>query len=145
MKLSMRGDYGLRALLDLGRRFGEGPVQSGDIAARQGIPEPYLDHLLTVLRKGGLVKSVRGPQGGHTLVRPPAEVTLAEALGILEGSVSPLACVDDPALCRQACNCVLRDVWRTIGDRTREVLEGTTIAELARRQGEAEAQARYYI
>ena len=145
MRLSMRGDYGLRALLELARHYGERPVQSGDIAARQAIPEPYLDHLLTVLRKGGIIKSTRGPQGGHTLLRAPDELTLGEAIAILEGSVSVMGCVDDPAACSLASNCVLRDVWRQIGELTRGVLETTTIAELARRQGEAEAQARYYI
>ncbi len=145
MKVSMRGDYGLRALLELAQHYGEGPVQSGEIAARQGIPEPYLDHLLTVLRKGGIIKSVRGPQGGHTLLRAPNELRLAEVLAILEGSAAVMGCVDDPAACQTASNCVLRDVWRQIGDLTRGVLEGTTIGDLALRQREAQAQARYYI
>jgi Rrf2 family protein len=145
LKLSMKGDYGLRALLDLAQRYGEGPVQSGEIALRQQIPEPYLDHLLTVLRKGGVVKSIRGPQGGHSLARAPQELTLAEVLGILEGSVSPMSCVDDPAACGLTSNCVLRDVWRQIGDSTRTILETTTIGELARRQREAAGQVRYYI
>ncbi len=145
MKISMRGDYGLRALLELAQHYGEGPVQSGEIAARQSIPEPYLDHLLTVLRKGGIIKSVRGPQGGHTLLRAPDELKLAEVLAILEGSAAVMGCVDDPAACQAASSCVLRDVWRQIGDLTRGVLEGTTIGELARRQREAQAQVRYYI
>jgi len=145
MKLSMRGDYGLRAVLELARRFGSGPVQSAEIAARQGIPEPYLDHLLTVLRKGGIVYSTRGPQGGHSLVRPPAELSLGEILAVLEGSVAPMGCVDDAAACRQASSCVLRDIWRQVSELTRGVLDSTSIAELARRQVEAESQVRYYI
>ncbi len=137
MKLSMRGDYGLRAVLELARRYGEGPVQSAEIAAHQGIPEQYLDHLLTVLRKAGIVKSARGPQGGHVLVRQPEELTLGEVLAVLEGSLAVLGCVEDPHACRASASCVLRDVWRQIGELTRGVLDGTTIAELTRRQQDA--------
>ena len=72
MKLSMRSDYGVRAVIDLARRFGDGPVQSAEIAARESIPEAYLEQLLTSLRKAGLVRSSRGPRGGHELAREPS-------------------------------------------------------------------------
>lgn len=145
MRVSMRGDYGLRALLELAKRFGEGPVQSGEIAARQGIPEAYLDQLLTVLRKGGLVKSTRGPQGGHALLRPPQEITVGRALALLEGSLSPMGCLDDPTICGLSGACVLRDLWRQVDEAARGILESTTIADLVNRQRQMEAQVRYYI
>ena len=73
MKVSMKGDYGVRALVELAHHYGEGPVQSAAIASRQAIPEPYLDQLLTSLRRAGFIRSVRGPQGGHALIRDPHE------------------------------------------------------------------------
>lgn len=71
MKLTMKGDYGLRAMLDMAAYYGQGPIESADIARRQYIPEQYLDQILMALRKEGLVKSVRGPKGGHMLAKPP--------------------------------------------------------------------------
>src|SRR3990172_2987174 len=79
MKVSMKGDYGVRALVELAHHFGEGPVQSAVISGRQGIPEPYLDQLLTGLRRAGFIRSVRGPQGGHALIRDPRDLRLSEA------------------------------------------------------------------
>ncbi len=143
MKVSMKGDYGLRALIDLAQRFGEGPVQSSAIAGRQSIPEPYLDQLLTSLRRAGLIRSVRGPQGGHALIRDPNEVTLAEALVALEGSLAPIACLDDPAGCPKS-PCGLREVWDQVHEATVKLLEGITIGELAEKQ-RAGTAARYSI
>lgn len=85
MKLSSRSEYGIRALLELARRRGQGPVQSREIAERQQIPEAYLNQLLLTLRKAGIVRSLRGPAGGHLLARTPDRVTLAEVVGALEG------------------------------------------------------------
>src|SRR5947209_20319069 len=86
MRLSMKGDYGVRAILDLAERSGQGPIQSESIAKRQEISEAYLDQLLTLLRRAGLVRSVRGPRGGHQLARPAGEISLMEVLTALEGS-----------------------------------------------------------
>src|SRR5262245_28322897 len=85
----MRSDYGARAMIDLALRYGDGPVQSADIAVRQGIPEAYLEQLLTALRKAGLVRSTRGPHGGHELARAPAEMSLLEVVSALEGPLGP--------------------------------------------------------
>lgn len=92
MRLSSKSDYGLRALIDLAIHAGGAPVQSHDIAARQGIPESYLNQLLIQLRRAGLVRSTRGPQGGHTLARLPAALTLADVIAALDGPT-----VADPA------------------------------------------------
>ena len=85
MKLSSRSEYGVRALLELAQRRGQGPIQSREIAERQAIPDAYLNQLLLVLRKAGIVQSVRGPAGGHLLARDPDRVTMAEVIGALEG------------------------------------------------------------
>ena len=89
MRISSKGEYGLRALFDLAQRYGEGPVQSHDIHERQGIDENYLNQILILLRKAGLIESVRGPQGGHRLARPPAQITLLEMVTALEGPLLP--------------------------------------------------------
>ena len=85
VKRSSRSEYGIRALLELAQRRGQGPIQSREIAERQAIPDAYLNQLLLILRKAGLVQSVRGPAGGHLLARDPDRITMAEVIGALEG------------------------------------------------------------
>ena len=140
----MKGDYGVRALVELAHHFGEGPVQSAVIANRQSIPEPYLDQLLTSLRRAGFIRSIRGPQGGHALIRDPRELRLSEAIGALEGSLSPIGCLDDPDGCPKTNTCCLRPVWQEIEQATVKILDGITIADLAERQ-RAGSVARYAI
>lgn len=101
MRLTSKTRYGLRALVDLALHRGGPPVQSHDIAARQGIPESYLNQLLILLRRAGLVRSTRGPQGGHALARPTAAITLADVVAALDGptadaSPGPDGRGDDP-------------------------------------------------
>jgi Rrf2 family transcriptional regulator, cysteine metabolism repressor len=144
MKVSMKGDYGVRALVELAHHYGEGPVQSAAIASRQSIPEPYLDQLLTTLRRAGFIRSVRGPQGGHALIRDPHDLKLSEVIIALEGSLAPIACLDDPEGCRTTTACSLRPVWREVEAATVRVLEGITIAEIAERE-RAGNVARYAI
>ncbi len=146
MKVSTKGDYGVRALVELAHRYGQGPVQSAEIAQRQEIPEPYLDQLLTQLRRAGFIRSVRGPQGGHALIREPAEVKLNEVMVALEGSLAPIACVDDPDACTKSGGCVQRDVWVRVRDATVEILESVSIADLAEKERQySHNGGRYYI
>ncbi|MBI4494312.1 MAG: Rrf2 family transcriptional regulator [Chloroflexi bacterium] len=145
MKLSMRSDYGARAMIDLARHLGEGPVQSADIATRQSIPEAYLEQLLTTLRKAGLVRSTRGPHGGHELARPPSQITLGEVISILEGPLAALDCVEDADSCQAASTCGMRDVWLEVSQATQRILDGLTIDDLALRQKAREAREMYYI
>jgi Rrf2 family protein len=144
MKVSMKGDYGVRALVELAHRYGEGPVQSAVIAHRQSIPEPYLDQLLTSLRRAGFIRSVRGPQGGHALIRDPHDLKLSEVIAALEGSLAPIACLDDPEGCRTTTSCCLKPVWQEIEAATIRVLESVTIADIAERE-RAGNVARYAI
>ena len=144
MKVSMKGDYGVRALVELAHHYGEKPVQSAVIASRQCIPEPYLDQLLTSLRRSGFIRSVRGPQGGHALIRDPRELRLSEAISALEGSLSPISCLEDPDGCPKNTNCCLLPVWREVAEATLRILEGITIADLAEREHSGSV-ARYAI
>ena len=146
MKVSTKGDYGVRALVELAHHYGEGPVQSAEIAARQQVPEPYLDQLLTTLRRAGFIRSVRGPQGGHALIRDPRDVPLSEVMIALEGSLAPIACVDDPEACTKSGGCVQREVWERVRDATRDILEHVSIADLAEKERQYNHNGgRYYI
>ncbi|HEV8339083.1 MAG TPA: Rrf2 family transcriptional regulator [bacterium] len=132
MKVSSRAEYGLRALLDLSAHYGEGYVQSHAIATRQGLPESYLNQLMTSLRRAGLVRSKRGPTGGHSLSRPPAQIHLREAFDVLEERASPWWCaeVDDPD-CEYAVGCGLRPMWVAIKSAAEGVLDRLTLADLS--------------
>ena len=142
MRLSIKGDYGMRAMLDLAERAGQGPVQSEAIAKRQGISEAYLDQLLTQLRRAGLVRSVRGPKGGHELAKPADQITLNQVLAALEGdylAILPDAEADLPSVKVQ------REIWQRVRDAAESILDGTTLRALYERQTELAASARYYI
>jgi Rrf2 family protein len=142
MRLSMKGDYGVRAILDLAERFGQGPVQSEAIAKRQGVSEAYLDQLLTLLRRADLVRSVRGPRGGHELARPADQITLMDVLTALEGSflkVGPDSNQDLPSVRVQ------QEVWQQVQQEAQRILESTRISELLERQRAMGSAARYVI
>ncbi len=134
MKVSMRVDYGLRALVDLAQHYGRGLVQTGAIARRQDIPGPYLEHVLTDLRRAGIIQSRRGPQGGHSLARSPEEVRLDQVIGVLEESLATMSCMDKAKNCSRFDTCVTRGVWQAVAEATKGVLGATTLAELASRQ-----------
>ena len=136
----------MRALVELAHHFGEGPIQSAHIASAQDVPEPYLDQLLTTLRRAGFIRSVRGPQGGHALIEEPNKLPLSSVIVALEGSLAPLACVDDPESCTKEGGCVQRDVWEQVRDATQEILENVTIGDLAKKEREYNKNGgRYYI
>src|SRR5436305_15128824 len=98
MKLTMKGDYGLRAMLDLAAYYGQGPIESADIANRQCIPEQYLNQILMALRKEGLVKSIPGSKGGHMLSKQPAFIPIAHDIQTLAGYLPPMECLPNPAI-----------------------------------------------
>lgn len=144
MKVSMKVDYGVRVLVDLAQHYGQGVVQSGQIASRQAIPQPYLDQILMALRRAGFINSRRGPRGGHALDRPPWDINLGEVIAALEGSTAP-GCVQEPAGCARSTICVQRDVWQAIEEAAQKLLQATTIGQLAEQQERREVGAMYYI
>ena len=145
MRVPMKVDYGVRALVELARHVGDGPLPTAEIAARQGIPEPYLDQVLSTLQKFGVVRSRRGPQGGHTLAKSPSEINLGMVMGTLEGTGSPLVCIEDPAECTLSGACAQREVWQTVDATVQNILSMTTIADLAVRQQHLVSRGMYYI
>jgi len=134
MKLSTRGRYGVRALLDLALHRGEGLVLLKDIARRQEVSLPYLEHLITPLMTAGLVKSTRGARGGVSLLKPPSEIKLSEVVQLLEGSIALVDCVDNPGLCQRSGFCVTRDIWVEMKEAMSQVLDSTTLQDLVERQ-----------
>ncbi len=134
MRIPMKVDYGVRALVELALRYGEGPVQTGDIAYTQGIPEAYLDQLMTVLQKCGFVVSRRGPQGGHRLAMDPRDINLHMVMNTLDSSVSPLDCLIHPNDCVFSESCAQQEVWKSVEEAVQEVLQNITVSDLAKRQ-----------
>jgi Rrf2 family protein len=145
MKVSTKGDYGIRALVELAVHYGEGTIQSAEIAARQRIPEPYLDQLLTTLRRAGFIRSVRGPQGGHELIREPLSLPLKEVVEALEGSLNPIDCLEESSACSRGGGCAQRGLWEEIRQATVAILDRTTLADLAARERPPVTGGRYYI
>ena len=133
MKLSTRMRYGTRAMVELARRYGKGPISLTDIARRQGLSDKYLEALLASLRNAGLVRSVRGAQGGYLLANPPERINLRQVFEALEGSEAYVYCTQDPNLCERADRCVTQGVWARMYRASMDVLESTTLADLSRR------------
>jgi Rrf2 family cysteine metabolism transcriptional repressor len=118
-------------MLELARQYGHGPVQSHDIAQKQGIPEPYLNQLLTQLRKAGLIVSRRGPGGGHSLARPANEVTIAELITALEGSLWP---IEEGTEQRRTTCYALRELLQELSQQAEQLLRSRTLADLLERE-----------
>ena len=136
MKLSTRGRYGVRLMLELALHYGEGPVLLKDIAERQGISEKYLWQLINPLKTTGLVNSLRGAHGGYVLGKAPEAISLKAILQILEGSLCLVDCVDNPALCERSLLCISRDIWGEASKNMQQTLEDTTLAAMVERQKE---------
>ena len=147
MKLSTKGRYATRAILDLAINQEEGPILLKDIAQRQQISLSYLEHLVTPLIAGGLIRSTRGAKGGVSLAKPPEEIKLSEIIQLLEGSLAPVECVNNPKLCPRSELCVARDIWTELKNAMTGVLESTTLQDLVERQKEKgkAVKAMYYI
>ena len=145
MRIPMKVDYGVRALVDLALHGGDRPVPTAEIASRQRIPEAYLDQLLTILNKTGFIKSRRGPQGGHTLARDPREITIGMVMATLEGNTPPLECFVEPRECSFSSNCAQREVWKAVEEAVHNLLSATTVADLAQRQSGMVARSSYRI
>ena len=135
MRVPMKVDYGVRALIELAQHERlEGPVTSAAIASRQGIPEPFLDHVLATFNRNGLIKSRSGPGGGHMLARPSHEISLAMVMETLDSNQSSLNCLDEPTDCIQYTVCTQRDVWKSVDQAIQVVLSSTSIGDLANKE-----------
>jgi len=120
--------------LELSLHWGKGPVLLKDIAQRQQIPLPYLEQLIRPLVKAGIIKTTRGARGGISLLKPPKEVILSEVIQLLEGSIGPAACVDNPEMYPRSDLCVTHDIWVEVKKAMEGVLKSTTLEDLVERQ-----------
>lgn len=131
MKISTKGRYALRLMLDLAVYDTGDPVRIRDIAARQGISEKYLEQIISTLNKAGYVKSIRGPQGGYHLMKEPAQYTVGMILRLTEGSLAPVACLEDEVnMCERQEGCVTLRLWRMLNQAVSDVVDHVTLADL---------------
>jgi len=135
MKISTRGRYALRLMLELALAPEGELVTIKSIAARQGISDKYLEQIITVLSRAGFVKSMRGSQGGYRLVKAPSDYTVGMILRAIEGNLAPVACMEDaPNQCPRADTCVTLDVWKQLDGAIAGVIDNITLADLAQKQ-----------
>jgi len=127
-------------LLDLALCEGKEPVPLKEIARRQQISLLYLEHIVTPLIAAGIIRSTRGAHGGVRLARPPQEIKLSEVLGLLEGSIAPVDCINDPNVCVRSELCATRDVWIELKRAMDGVLESKTLQDLAEMQKTKKAE-----
>lgn len=140
MRISTRGRYALRALVDLALREGEGPVQQEAIARQQEIPSAYLARLMAQLTGAGILRGARGPGGGYRLARPAAEITAGDVVRAVEGPIEVVKCVDPKSetVCPRRTTCVTQPLWKRVGQAVAEVLDGVTLQDLVEQAREVE-------
>lgn len=138
MKLSTRTRYGTRAMFELALQYSHGPVTVTEIAASQSVSSKYLEHLLASLRSAGLVRSVRGRQGGHTLARPPDQINLREIYQVFEGGEGFVECTTSPEVCVRVDSCAARGIWAEMYASSLAVLESTSLQDLVHRARESQ-------
>jgi Rrf2 family cysteine metabolism transcriptional repressor len=149
MKLSTKGRYGARAMLDLAIHNEERIVLLKDIAKRQEISERYLENIMRTLVSNGLVTSVQGRNGGFNLAKKPSDIKLSHIIQAVEGSVSPVCCVDNPKLCKRMPMCVTYDIWGKLKKAIFDVLDSITLEDMVKMQKTKlkgkESQITYHI
>ncbi|MFO7815737.1 MAG: Rrf2 family transcriptional regulator [Halanaerobiales bacterium] len=133
MKVSTRGRYGLRAMIELSKNDNSGAIPLRIIAEKQKISEQYLEQLFVNLRNSGLVKSVRGANGGYLLKKSAEEITVREILVALEGPISIVDCVEDESLCDFSNKCATHELWIELRERIEDLLGGITLEDLKQR------------
>lgn len=136
MKISTKGRYALRLMLDIANNSKERPVSVKDIANRQGISDKYLEQIISVLNGAGFVKSVRGAQGGYLLKKKPEEYTVGSILRLTEGSLAPTSCVEEEGSCDRIDKCVTAKIWKQINDAVNNVVDNITLADIMEWQGD---------
>lgn len=144
LRLSKKGEYGLRAMFEIARNYGKGPITIREIAERQDISVPYLEQLLNRLRRDGLIKSVRGPGGGYVLAGNPRNISLGEVLNILEGPVALSECLNPTVVycCNKLDVCVTRLLLKRLGEKINNFLKKTTLKDLCEEDMPAKNQKR---
>ncbi len=137
MKISTKGRYALRMMIDLAEHQGEGFVALKDIAARQGISKKYLEQIIPILNRSDFLQANRGAQGGYRLAKAPKAYTVKDILELTEGSLAPVACLDTmPVGCERSKNCVTLPLWKGLAEVINNYLDSVTLQDLLERQTE---------
>ncbi|MBI4858259.1 MAG: Rrf2 family transcriptional regulator [Acetobacterium sp.] len=144
MKISTKGRYALRLMLDLAINNTGEYIPIKKIAERQEISEKYLEQIITQISRAGFVRSVRGSQGGYQLANAPEDYTVGMILRLMEGELSPVACLDEPGSCDRADRCVTVDVWKKIKVAIEDVVDHITLADLVKEYN-AKGNCEYFI
>lgn len=148
MKLSTKGRYAARAMLDLALNYGKDPVSVREIAERQKISERYLENILNMLVRAGIVVSTRGKSGGFSLSREPENIDLGEIITTVEGSLAPVDCVADSSNCDRVSICVTYEIWRKLENAMMDILSSTTLKDMIdiyNRKNSTSENIMYYI
>jgi len=147
MKISTRGRYGLRVLLELASRQKEGPTQLKEVARTQQLSLNYIEHLIGPLVSAGILKTLRGVSGGVMLAKDPKDIKISDVIYLYEGSNAPVECVDNPRSCRRSGTCVTRDIWCELKTAADKVLGSKTLEDLIKTQESRQnnTEAMYYI
>ena len=133
LAFSTKGEYGVRLMVQLGRRYGQGPASLAEIATDEDLPRASLEQLVTSLRDAGLVVSTRGARGGYELASPPEQIRMSEVLRALEGPLAPMLCATeepDHALCDRSARCTVNILWIRVRDAISGTLDSMTLADL---------------
>jgi len=134
MRITYKGDYALKTILDLSLHYGEEPVNIPELAKRADIPVKFLEQILLDLKRGGFVESRRGKIGGYLLAKHPSEVKLGEVIRYIDGAIEPIGCVDKHYKgCRDINRCVFRDVWVKVTESTSRIIDNITFEDLAKK------------
>ena len=130
MKISTRGRYGTRMMLDLAAHHEEGPTPLREIAKRQDLSVKYLEQLIIPLKAAGFIRSVRGARGGYILARKPEKISVGQIINTLEGGLSLVDCVEDPKICDREEECLTRDIWLRMSERLMEELSALSLRDV---------------
>ncbi len=132
MKITFKGDYAMKIILELSLNYNKGLVQMKDISKRQDIPLKYLEQIILILKGAGYVRSKRGPVGGVTLARSPEKIKLGEIIRLMDGTTSPITCVSktEPSKCADMSRCVFRFIWNDVRNCINNIVDKTTFADI---------------
>ncbi len=135
MKISYKGDYAMKIVLDLSMYYPDNLVSILDLSKRQDIPKKFLEQILLDLKKGGFLKSKKGPKGGYSLAKAPEEITLGDVVRYIEGSVYPISCIEpkNPTDCKDMTCCVFAPIWVDVGDAITTIIDSVNFSDLLKK------------
>lgn len=135
LKLSTKGQYGVRAMFELAKHYEQGPLTIKEIASRQDVSVAYLEQLLNILRRSDLIKSQKGPGGGYSINKKPEEISVGMILNSLEGPVTITQCLDPAAKsCKRIDGCVARLLWKSLGEKIEDFLDTINLSDLLKEE-----------